>query len=110
MKKIILLILCICNLNTEASAVVLFLAQADDSKKAEEIWLSKDSANRVFLEKRRSELKKKHALKKAKLESVVAEKVVLSDSSLKTESLLTVSPIATEGDTRAQESKEIDTH
>lgn len=108
MKKIILLILCICSLNTEAWAVVLYIAQTEDPKKAEEILISKDRANRIFLEERRAELKKKHALKKVTGGTVIAEKAVLSDSSLKSKSLLSDSPMDTEVGDRTQKNKGID--
>ncbi len=110
MKKIILLILFICHLNSQASAVVLFLARTEDPKRAEEIWVSNETANKAFLQRRRAELKKKHALKKVNLEAVIAKKDVISSKSPQTESLLSDSPITTEGDARARESKEIETH
>ncbi len=108
MKKTILFIFCICNLNFEAKAVVLFLARTKDPKKAEEIWISNEKANRVFLEKRRNELKKKHAFKKEQLVVVSAEKIILSEQNLKTKSLLST-PASTEGDGSVQERIELKT-
>ena len=79
MKKTIILIFCICIFNSEARAVVLFLARTNDPKRAEEIWISNERANRVFLEKRRSELKKKYAFQKEKLQALSAEKAVSTE-------------------------------
>ena len=108
-KKTIMLIFCVCNINSEARAVVLFLARTHDPKKAEEIWILSERANRDFLERRRNELKKKHAVKNDKLVAMSAEQVILSEESLKAKSLLSTSPASTEKNRPGHETKELET-
>ena len=62
-----MLLFFVCNINSEARAVVLFLARTHDPKKAEEIWILSERANTDFLVRRRNELKKNMRLKKISL-------------------------------------------
>lgn len=109
MKKIIILIFCICAGIAEVRAAVLFIAYTDDPKKAEKILILTDSANKNFLEKRRSDLIKKHALKKAITVAETTKKIVLQDSELKTKSLPSNTSMDIEVDAGVLQSKDIDT-
>lgn len=106
MKKIIFLISCVCLLNTEADAVVLLIAQADDAKKAEQILSSKDKANKDFIAKSRAKLKEKHAARKAKTGKVVAANNESGENDMKAKPL---SDSVSEVDPRSKEIKEVDT-
>lgn len=99
MKALGYIVLILCLINIEAPAVVLMIAQADDPKKAEEILLAKDKANKEFIVKSRSKLKERHAVRKLKMGTGVATNDEDSENKSK--------PLPRDGDSR-NEIKEVD--
>lgn len=86
MKKFSVLFL-VLGLNSEANAIVMFLARTEDPKKAEVLWNANEQANELFYKDRKKYFDLKYAAKKTKVAPIVDEKVVAADESLMTDAL-----------------------
>ena len=92
MPNLIITILFICTLHFSAGAVMMYPAIMKDPKKAEETLIERRNAKKLFVAKRRGELKKKHALYlSAKAKTKVVEKAEPGDS-LQTNASILESP------------------